>query len=462
MAAPSSLSNLACAEPLLPLRVQGANVSASAGTILVVDDNYINQMLLTDLLQSQGYTVITASNGRLALEVVASRPVDAVLLDLIMPELDGFDVLARLKGDPDSAHIPVIVISALDEIESVLRCIEMGAADHLAKPVDAVFLRARLNASLAAKHLRDQEQEYLGEVARLTHAAGEVQNGTFDPASLRSVCARSDELGKLARVFNHMVEEVRARELHLEEQNRVKSAFIGRMTHELRSPFVAAGFTVELMRRYAAHGMHEQLAEQIERLVNDLADGRRLIDGMINFASLVSRQIELNCTLVNPEHVIREATAHLDTLAEARGVSLSYDLAADLPEMTLDAYYLGEAVSQLVHNALKFSPQGGRVLVTAWLSDSDYLTVKVSDNGCGIAPAQLDLIWEAFGQTADNERRGVEGLGLGLALVKQVVTLHGGEVIVMSKPDQGSTFGFRIPVRVAAMALPELSAVMAL
>lgn len=424
-------------------------MSTPPGTVLVVDDDPVNRLLLSARVKEQGHAVISVSSGRRALEAVAAYPVDAILLDLAMPGIDGFEVLARLKADPAHAHIPVIVISCHDELENVVRCVEMGAADHLAKPVNPVLLRARLGVALAAKRLHDQEQEYLQQVAQLTAAAAAVQRGSFDPASLAVLAARPDGLGDLARVFRQMVEEQRGREHDLQAQNRAKTALISRVSHELRSPFVAAGFSVELLRRYADHGMLGELAAQIDRLEADLAAGRRMIDGMISYAALASRQGELEKTWASPESMIREATAHLVPIAEARGVTLAFALAADMPRVEVDARRLGEAVAHLVHNGVKYNRPGGRVLVTAWVCHGE-LTVRVADSGCGFPPDKLDLVWEPFGQTADDERRGVEGLGLGLAIVRQVVVLHGGEVAASSQPGLGSTFGFRIPVSAIA------------
>jgi DNA-binding response OmpR family regulator len=162
--------------------------------------------------------VATAENGFQALERLGSQAFDVVLLDLIMPELDGFQVLEKMKGDSRQREIPVIVISALDEMESILRCIEMGATDYLPKPFDAGLLRARLNASLADKRLRDIEREYLEQVDRVISAAASVEAGTFDIDSLDSVASREDALGKLARVFQNMARQVHAREQSLRQQ----------------------------------------------------------------------------------------------------------------------------------------------------------------------------------------------------------------------------------------------------
>lgn len=191
---------------------------AASGTILVVDDNGGNREMLGRRLERLGYDVGYAENGGRALDFLTAEAVDLVLLDILMPEMDGYEVLRRLKSDARLRDIPVIVISALDELSSVVRCIEMGAEDHLAKPFDPVLLRARIGACLEKKRLRDQEIEYLAQVTQVTGAAAAVEAGTFEAAELDGVAARPDALGQLARVFQTMAREVRAREERLRRQ----------------------------------------------------------------------------------------------------------------------------------------------------------------------------------------------------------------------------------------------------
>jgi DNA-binding response OmpR family regulator len=197
-------------------------VTPADHALLVVDDNEDNRYTLTRRLAREGYTnVTTADNGRQALELLAARDFDLVLLDVMMPELNGYEVLARLRADARLRHVPVIMISAVDQVESVVRCIELGAEDYLPKPFDPVLLRARVGACLEKKRLRDQEVRYIQEVGRLTEAAAAVEVGAFDAAMLAEVAARPDALGQLARVFIRMAGEVAAREAELRQAIRV-------------------------------------------------------------------------------------------------------------------------------------------------------------------------------------------------------------------------------------------------
>jgi adenylate cyclase len=143
---------------------ESMSVDVPAGRVLVVDDDPLNRMLLTRSLEQEGHRVGSAASGQEALEILREKPLDVVLLDIVMPELDGVSVLERLKRDPVLQHVPVIMISAVDEIDTVVRCIEMGAEDYLPKPFNPVLLRARINAALAKKRLHEVERERVREV----------------------------------------------------------------------------------------------------------------------------------------------------------------------------------------------------------------------------------------------------------------------------------------------------------
>ena len=194
--------------------------------ILVVDDNRMNRVKLVYSLNQQGHTVEQAEDGRQALAMVEKGDFDLILLDIVMPEVDGFQVLECLKAHHTWRDIPVIVISALDDMENVVKGIAMGAEDYLPKPFDPILLKARIGACLEKKRLRDQEIDYLNNVALVTQAAAAVEAETFAIESLDVVASRSDGLGQLARVFRRMAQEVAAREQRLKQQ-------VAKLTFEL-------------------------------------------------------------------------------------------------------------------------------------------------------------------------------------------------------------------------------------
>jgi phosphoserine phosphatase RsbU/P len=161
----------------------GAQGDGVTSRILVVDDNEANRDMLSRRLAKQGHGVAMASGGREALAKLAAEPFDLVLLDIMMPEMDGYEVLATLKADARLRHIPVIMITALTEMESVVRCIQMGAEDHLPKPFDATLLRARVESSLAKKRLHDREAQYAASMERELMIGRNIQRA-FLPSDL--------------------------------------------------------------------------------------------------------------------------------------------------------------------------------------------------------------------------------------------------------------------------------------
>jgi class 3 adenylate cyclase len=176
-------------------------VSTSATTaawILVVDDDPVNRTMLTELLEQDGYRVETAADGRRALEMLESDPFDVVLLDVLMPEMDGYEVLTRMKADDVLRHIPTFMITALDDVASAARCIEAGADDYLPKPIDHVVLRARISAGLAKKRAHDLEAQHLAEMARLNRRL---------EARIEEQMAELVRTGQLRRFLPHQVAE---------------------------------------------------------------------------------------------------------------------------------------------------------------------------------------------------------------------------------------------------------------
>lgn len=188
--------------------------------ILVVDDHATNRLKMSMAVKQLGYESAHAENGQEAIVKLRNESFDLVLLDIVMPEMDGYEVLAALKADSALRDIPVVVISTLEEMDAVAKAIELGAEDHLPKFFDPILLRARVGACLEKKRLRDQEIEYLRQVEVLTSAASAVEAAGFDPATLRlePVIARDDALGRLARVFSNMAREVYSREQRLKER----------------------------------------------------------------------------------------------------------------------------------------------------------------------------------------------------------------------------------------------------
>lgn len=239
--------------------------------------------------------------------------------------------------------------------------------------------------------------------------------------------------------------ELQAAYERLKDVDRLKSSFIGVITHELRSPFVAASFSVQLLQRFAEREMYQEVNDQIAQIDRELREGRQMIDTVIAFASLMSKQGELQLMETDVPALIEQAVAPLKPMAAARDITMTFSFDENLPIIFADKERLGQAIYHLVHNAIKFNFEEGQVDVSCRLTGGEILFM-VKDNGRGIPPEKLPTIWDAFSQAADDVKRGVAGLGLGLPLVKFVIEGHGGEVMAQSQEYRGSTVGFRLPL----------------
>jgi signal transduction histidine kinase len=231
----------------------------------------------------------------------------------------------------------------------------------------------------------------------------------------------------------------------LQELDGLKSSFIGVITHELRTPFANIVFSLELLDRHGRECLPPELQEQFTQLAAGVHAAKTMIDNLVTFSTFLSKRGQLRLTQLDLGQVIEDSLAPLRTLAAAQQITLHAELPARLPPLRGDRERLADAIYHLVHNAIKFTATGGEVWVRCQVT-ADVLRFEVQDTGVGIPAEKLPTLWEDFTQMADPLRRGVEGLGLGLALVKYVVNAHGGDVRATSEPGAGSTFGFDLPL----------------
>ncbi len=364
----------------------------------MVDDDAANRDVLSRRLQQQGHGVTTASSGREALEMMSAAAYDLVLLDIMMPDMDGYEVLRHIKSDARLQHIPVIMISALSEVQSVVRCIDAGAEDYLTKPFNAVLLRARIGASLEKKRGRDRETALYAE--------------------LQQNYKRLQELEKLRDDMRNMI------------------------VHDLRTPLTAVIVGVEMLEKHGA------LNDAQREMMTIATDGGKTLLGMINdlldVEKMESGAAMLHYEELSPAALVARAVAQVASLAEMEGTELVTDVDAELPRFAGDENKLSRTIVNLVANAIKFT-RAGTVTISV-TQQPDSLCFAVRDTGAGIPAEAFERIFEKFGQLDAHNR---VGTGLGLAFCKLAVEAHGGSISVESTPGEGSTFSLTIPVAAA-------------
>lgn len=233
--------------------------------------------------------------------------------------------------------------------------------------------------------------------------------------------------------------------IQLQEVDKLKSAFIGVVSHELRTPFANIGFSLHILERHGTDAWPPEQKEELENLKQGIKTAKNMVEHLVSFASFLQKQGQLRRGPVDMSALIEQTLQPLRPLAESRHIQLQHHNGRALPGLSADGSRLGEALHHLVQNAIKFTPEGGEVTVACW-PEGDEVHVTVRDTGIGVPPDRLPELWDSFTQMADPVKRGAEGVGLGLALVKAVVTAHGGQVFAESREGAGSTFGFVLPV----------------
>lgn len=251
-------------------------------------------------------------------------------------------------------------------------------------------------------------------------------------------------------------QELEAANRRLLELNKLKSSFLGVITHELRSPFADIDFSLQLIERYGTQVWPEAQREQWSQLTRGIQEAKRMIDNLVSFAGLLSKQGDLCLVEVDFPPLVNEVVETLAPVARSRQLRLLVDGAETTPLLRADKQRLAEVIYHLIHNAIKFNRPGGAVHVRYGLDEMG-VRFEVQDTGVGIPADKLKQLWDPFSQVAHPFKRGREGLGLGLALVRYVVRAHGGRVGATSQEGIGSTFGFWLPITGPQQSSPKSS-----
>ncbi len=356
--------------------------------ILIVDDAPQNLRLLETMLVDQGYQVFALPSGEMALRAAARDNPDLILLDILMPGIDGYEVCTRLKADPQLKHIPVLFLSALNEPWDKIRAFRIGAVDYITKPFQLEEVEARVRCHL---ELRRQKQELQSSYEKLQNLEG------------------------------------------------LRDSLVHMVVHDMRAPL-----TVFLMALDSIDGQMLARDPVLQEIVNLARQSARQLTQMANNLLDISRleasEMPLQRSRGDLVALARTVVESSRTFSEGRQVRLE----ADGPLWAAyDADLIQRVLHNMVGNALKFTPKEGEVIVQMERADR-HVRVAVIDNGPGIPPSFQEKIFEKFSQVETRQKR--SGTGLGLAFCKLAVEAHGGEVAVRSEVGRGSTFWFTLPL----------------
>jgi len=403
--------------------------------VLIADDERSVAEAIATALDREELETIVATDGEQALTLARTLQPDLILLDVMMPGKSGIEVCATLKTNPETASIPVILITAKAEQTDRMVGIAAGADEYLTKPFSPTQLISLVEEVLAGQIIEP----------RLRHP-----DISDLPADQLVVFAQEwRDLLEQERMERQALQEAyqRLEEVHrrLEEVDRLKAAFLGTVTHELMTPFGAIGIALQVLQRIGENFPPNYKAS-LDDLLTEIAELHRLVNGVVKFAELVNKQRNPQPGYISLSQVIPWAVQPVAVMAQGRQVDFRVLVPADLPRVHADPELLGEAVFQMAHNAVKFNRPGGqaRVQVT---DHKGGITIEVTDTGVGLTPERLAMLGQPFEQDADAVRRGQEGLGVGWAFVCYVAQVHGGWTHVESPgPNQGSTFSLVLPL----------------
>ncbi len=366
---------------------------------LLVDDLEENLLALEALLHRDGLACHKARSGEEALELLLVHDFALALLDVQMPGMDGFQLAEFMRGAERVRHVPIIFLTAGSaDTQRRFRGYEAGAVDFIQKPIEADILRHKANVFFDLNQQRQQ------------------------------IVAQRDELEAYART--------------LQASDRNKNQFLGILGHELRNPVMALTAGLNILQRQDDPQKARTISAQMERQVQHLS---RLIEDLLDISRIDQGKISLKKETVALQTIIEFAAEASRPQIEGKHHALSVDILTGPTWLNADPTRLTQVVSNLLDNAAKYTPPGGQIRMAA-RAGGGFVNIDISDNGIGIAADVQPKIFEMFAQVSPGTKAH-EGLGIGLALVKQLVELHGGTISVSSEGlNLGSRFQVRLPL----------------
>ena len=384
-------------------------------TILIVDDERINLNLLITALKEE-YDVKVAKNGKQALKLSKTNKPDLMLLDILMPDINGYDVCKTLKEDPDTKEIPIIFITAMSDSGYETKGLDLGAVDYITKPICIPIVKSRVKHHLEREHYK----RHLEEVVAL----------------------RTEEL-------------IKAKD-NAENANRAKSDFLMNMSHELRTPLNGIISGAKLITICESKQELEELQNIIELSSKNLL---QKIEQILDYARSKDGDLKIENTPFQLSEVLKSVKTIFYHKGEQRRIHLDVDITENTPNALIgDGKRLEDVLNHLSENAAKFTkknPQAVLKINSDSITDEEaVLTFSFKDNGIGIPDKELRNVFKPFFQVDASSTKEFDGIGIGLSLVNQLVELMGGEMRVESELDKGSTFFFSARFKRQEQELP--------
>lgn len=375
--------------------------------VLIVDDEARERQLMQVMLTPEGYRLETADSGQAALTIVRSQAPDLILLDVLMPGTDGYEVAAEIKAHSANRNIPVILITALDDREARLRGLQAGAEDFLSKPMDSVELRIRVRNLLRLKAAYEELNRTNAEIAAALELAREARR-------------------------------------EAEEANAAKTQLLRVMGHELRTPINAIAGYAELLELGIRGPMNAEQRHDVARIRSAATYLAGLIGDVLRIEKHEAPR-PMDLAPCDVRRMIDQVTGLCALQASAAGLTLSVSESPRDLFVIADAERLQQIVLNLLTNAIKFTPRHGSVALTCERNDGQ-VRIRVSDTGVGIAAADQRRVFDPFVQVGPTVQHGTQaGIGLGLSISRDFARAMGGDLTLESMERRGSIFTLTLP-----------------
>jgi len=374
--------------------------------ILIVDDEERNIKLLKAYLMTKHYGIAEASNGEEALKMVNNFNPDLILLDVMMPGIDSFEVCKRLKEDDKTQMIPVIMVTALSGRNERIRALEVGVDEFLSKPVNRIELLVRVKSLLHIKSYHDQ-----------------LRN------SYKKIALKNEKLKELEGVregLTHMI------------------------VHDLNNPLTAILGNLEIIK-FDKENLSETQLDGIEKCFNYCADTRQLIQGILDVHRMEEGKLQPKKELTNMTEMLADLMEQFIARAKMDQISLTFSNSGEVPSVRINPNLIKRVIANLLSNAIRHSPEGEEIeITTGFLAEKNSIAFSVKDNGNGLAPEYHQRVFDKFEQVELKDSGIKAGTGgLGLAFCKMAIEAHGGEIWVESEGNgKGAIFSFILPMEV--------------
>ena len=394
-------------------------IDENKNVVLIIDDETANIIAITNILSPE-YDVFAAKNGKDAIDLAVEHMPDIILLDVLMPGMDGYEVIAELKTIEKTKEIPVIFITGLDNIDAEKKGLALGAADYIPKPFNPEIVKLRIaNQVKLVNHIRTLEEK--DELERQLNKIMELEAG------LRVAKEQAEHSRELA-----------------EHSNRVKSEFLARMSHEMLTPMNAITGMLQIVK---LKGLPDTINEYITEIIRASDHLLNLINGVLDISGTEYGVFKLASETFNFDTMVTGVLETAQYNASQKKQTVKSHIDSTIPTLLKgDEMRLKQVIGNLLANAVKFSPESSEINFEARLlhKESDKITMQfeVADNGIGISKEQQDGLFTIFEQVDGSITRKHGGIGIGLALSKRIIEMMGGTITLESELQKGAKFTF--------------------